>query len=230
MASVSPSFFPAFPLVHGVPARSRSLPGPASPQNRERLSIMKDTYAILIYWSDDDEAFIATVPELPGCMAHGETRALAIEQIEIAIENWADTAREIGREIPEPVLDWAAQEKEIDQRARETLKAGIENAMPEITEALAKEMAKSGSTDVWLRYSRGGGIEGASYYWQVKTAAHEKRLAPLNMERLAERFRAKDNELSDTFLAWARLLERIKKGELHLIESFGDALKAAPKK
>jgi len=50
------------------------------------------------------------------------------------------------------------------------------------------------------------------------------------MERLAERFRAKDNELSDTFLAWARLLERIKKGELHLIESFGDALKAAPKK
>jgi predicted RNase H-like HicB family nuclease len=42
---------------------------------------MKDAYAILIYWSDDDEAFITTVPELPGCMAHGETRALAIEQI-----------------------------------------------------------------------------------------------------------------------------------------------------
>jgi hypothetical protein len=80
--------------------------------------------------------------------------------------------------------------------------------MQEIAEALAKETAKSGPSDVWLHHSRGGGIEGASYYWQVKTAAHEKRLAPLNMERLVERFRAKDDEPSDTFLAWAQLLER----------------------
>ena len=74
-------------LFPRVPARSRSLPGPASPQNRERLSIMKDTYAILIYWSDDDEALIATVPELPGCMAHSETRALAIDRSAIRVRD-----------------------------------------------------------------------------------------------------------------------------------------------
>jgi predicted RNase H-like HicB family nuclease len=48
--------------------------------------VIEDTYSIILYWSDDDEAFIASVPELPGCMAHGETRGQAIEQIEIAIQ------------------------------------------------------------------------------------------------------------------------------------------------
>ena len=62
--------------------------------------MIEDTYSTILYWSDDDEAFIASVPESPGCIAHGETRDQAIEQIEIAIQNWLDTAREIGREIP----------------------------------------------------------------------------------------------------------------------------------
>ena len=66
---------------------------------------------MIIYWSDDDQAFIASVPELPGCIAHGETRTAAIEQIEIAIENWIDTADAIGRQIPSPTQDWAAKEK-----------------------------------------------------------------------------------------------------------------------
>jgi predicted RNase H-like HicB family nuclease len=61
-----------------------------------------DTYSVIIVWSDEDKAFIANVSELPGCMAHGETRAEAIKEIEFAIENWIDTARETGREIPAP--------------------------------------------------------------------------------------------------------------------------------
>jgi len=115
----------------------------------------QDTYSVMIFWSDDDTAFIATVPELPGCMAHGETRALAIEQIEIAIQNWIDTAREIGREIPSPPKDMAAYIKELDQKAKQTIKAGIENAMPSIVEVLAKEMAKTGQ-DVWFSYGKHG--------------------------------------------------------------------------
>jgi predicted RNase H-like HicB family nuclease len=123
----------------------------------------QDTYAVIIFWSDDDEAFIASVPELPGCNAHGETRGQAIAEIEIAIENWIDTARAIGREIPSPTQDWAAKEKELDEKARESLKIGFQNAMPEIIEALAKQIAKPG-TDVLLRYSRERGIE-----WLTRT-------------------------------------------------------------
>jgi predicted RNase H-like HicB family nuclease len=104
-----------------------------------------DTYSVIIFWSDDDSAFVARVPELPGCMAHGETRAIAIKQINIAIQNWLDTAREIGREIPnrpKHLIDYA---KELDQAMEQTIKTALENATPSIVEALAKEIAKSGN-------------------------------------------------------------------------------------
>jgi len=127
----------------------------------------QDTYSLILYWSDDDEAFIASVPELPGCMAHGETRAQAIEQIEIAIENWLDTAREIGREIPTPPKHMAEYKKELDQRTRQTLEAGLQNAMPAITEALAQEIAKSGKS-VWTRYSLERGIEVLTHEQQTE--------------------------------------------------------------
>ncbi|MBI4672233.1 MAG: type II toxin-antitoxin system HicB family antitoxin [Chloroflexi bacterium] len=59
-------------------------------------------YEIIIYWSEDDEAFVAEVPELPGCMAHGETQAAALKNINEAIQLWIDTAMEFGDPIPEP--------------------------------------------------------------------------------------------------------------------------------
>lgn len=59
-------------------------------------------YEIIIYWSDEDEAFIAEVPELPGCMADGKTYREVIENLEVVIEEWIDTARGLGRPIPEP--------------------------------------------------------------------------------------------------------------------------------
>lgn len=57
---------------------------------------------IILYWSDDDRAFVAEVPELPGCMAHGETQEEALEQVNTAIGLWIDTAQEFGNPIPEP--------------------------------------------------------------------------------------------------------------------------------
>ena len=59
-------------------------------------------YEIIIYWSKDDEAFIAEVPELPGCMADGKTYQEAISNVEIVINEWIETARKLGRPIPEP--------------------------------------------------------------------------------------------------------------------------------
>lgn len=59
-------------------------------------------YTIILYWSDDDEAFIAEVPELPGCMADGATYQEALANAEIIIAEWIETARELGRPIPQP--------------------------------------------------------------------------------------------------------------------------------
>jgi predicted RNase H-like HicB family nuclease len=59
-------------------------------------------YEIIIYWSDEDEAYIAEVPELPGCAADGATYKQALANAEVVIREWIDTARELGRAIPEP--------------------------------------------------------------------------------------------------------------------------------
>ncbi len=59
-------------------------------------------YERIIFWSDDDECWIVEVPELPGCMADGDTAAHALENVEIIIEEWIETAKEQGREIPQP--------------------------------------------------------------------------------------------------------------------------------
>jgi predicted RNase H-like HicB family nuclease len=59
-------------------------------------------YEIILYWSDEDGAFIAEVPELPGCAADGPTRQEAVANAETAIQEWIETARDLGRPIPEP--------------------------------------------------------------------------------------------------------------------------------
>ncbi|HLW75912.1 MAG TPA: type II toxin-antitoxin system HicB family antitoxin [Bryobacteraceae bacterium] len=58
-------------------------------------------YEIILYWSEEDHAFIAEVPELAGCAADGATRQEAIANAEIVIAEWIETARELGRPIPE---------------------------------------------------------------------------------------------------------------------------------
>jgi len=61
-----------------------------------------DKYEIIIYWSDEDLAFVAEVPELPGCAAHGNTHEEALANIKTAMQLWIDTAKEFGDPIPEP--------------------------------------------------------------------------------------------------------------------------------
>jgi predicted RNase H-like HicB family nuclease len=59
-------------------------------------------YEIILYWSDEDNAFIAEVPELAGCAADGVTRQEALAKAEVVIAEWIETARELGRSVPEP--------------------------------------------------------------------------------------------------------------------------------
>lgn len=63
---------------------------------------MKKYYEVIIYWSQEDNSFIAEVPELPGCMADGNTYQQALKNVENIIEEWIETAKELGRAIPEP--------------------------------------------------------------------------------------------------------------------------------
>ena len=59
-------------------------------------------YELNIFWSDEDQAFIAEVPELPGCAADGKTYKEAVENVEGIIQEWIETAKELGRPIPKP--------------------------------------------------------------------------------------------------------------------------------
>jgi predicted RNase H-like HicB family nuclease len=63
---------------------------------------MSIKFELIIYWSEDDRAFIVEVPELPGCMADGETYEQAVANAQQVIEDWIEIARELGRPIPEP--------------------------------------------------------------------------------------------------------------------------------
>ncbi len=59
-------------------------------------------YEIIIYWSEQDDRFIAEVPELPGCMADGKTYSETLLNVETVMREWIDYAKELGREIPQP--------------------------------------------------------------------------------------------------------------------------------
>jgi predicted RNase H-like HicB family nuclease len=63
---------------------------------------MTDRYEIIIFWSDEDQAFVADVPELPGCMAHGKSHEAALRNARAAIRLWIRTAKEFGDPLPVP--------------------------------------------------------------------------------------------------------------------------------
>lgn len=59
-------------------------------------------YEVILYWSEEDRAFVAEVPELPGCAADGQTQLEALENVGVVVQEWIETAKELGRPIPEP--------------------------------------------------------------------------------------------------------------------------------
>lgn len=77
-----------------------------SPSNEKKASSKaiqdKIQYEIVLYWSEEDRAFIAEVPELAGCAADGETYEAALANVAVVIREWLETARELKRPIPKP--------------------------------------------------------------------------------------------------------------------------------
>jgi len=63
---------------------------------------LANKYEIIIYWSDEDQAFVADVPELPGCMAHGDTYESALDNVKSAMDLWIETAKEFNDSVPAP--------------------------------------------------------------------------------------------------------------------------------
>ena len=62
-------------------------------------------YEIILYWSNEDRAFVAEVPELPGCMAHGDSQEAALRNVNDAMQLWIDTAQEFGDPVPQPKVE-----------------------------------------------------------------------------------------------------------------------------
>jgi len=70
------------------------------PRTNQKNSQSK--YEVISYWSEEDAAFIEEVPELPGCAADGKTHRQALANVEVVIREWIQTARELGRPVPQP--------------------------------------------------------------------------------------------------------------------------------
>jgi predicted RNase H-like HicB family nuclease len=79
-------------------------------------------YHLNIYWSEADNAFIAAVPELPGCMADGATYEEAIENVQVIIQEWIEVAIEFGRPIPEPVYGQISEKGMLVEDADNSIK------------------------------------------------------------------------------------------------------------
>jgi len=81
-------------------------------------------YETIIYWSDEDQAFLAEVPELPGCIAHGDSPADALANAMQAIELWIATAEEFGNSVPQPkgarLVDAQAESRKINRKTKMT--------------------------------------------------------------------------------------------------------------
>lgn len=89
--------------------------------NKERVTFMFK-YAIEIFFSEDDEGYIAVVPELEGCSAFGKTPNEALDEVMDAIQSWLDYSREMGWEIPEPSLKNILTEELVKERKRPEMK------------------------------------------------------------------------------------------------------------
>jgi predicted RNase H-like HicB family nuclease len=86
----------------GAQAKPRSGEGSVRDSESEVGLQTMIKYEVIIYWSDEDEAYIAEAPELPGCTAHGASQEAALSNAQDAIRLWVDTAKELGDPIPEP--------------------------------------------------------------------------------------------------------------------------------
>lgn len=111
---------------------------------------MSKPYPALIVWSEDDNAFLATCPQLEGCIAHGETHQEALENLEDTIDAWLESAKEEGWTVPRPLTTHGIAKKagENQKRKQQEIEKLLKNALDQITLQVASEIAKKMSKDV----------------------------------------------------------------------------------
>ena len=108
---------------------------------------MKPTdYAMTIVWSEDDQAYLARVPSLPGCVADGKTREEAVANAVSVIQDWIDTAKELGRPVPAPLSD-----QEYHQRAKEITGKSQELFQKALNDALQKALRET-EAELWTKF------------------------------------------------------------------------------
>jgi predicted RNase H-like HicB family nuclease len=130
----------------------------------------ENRYSMLVLWSEDDEAFLVNVVELPGCVAHGDSREEAVKNGLVAIENWIETAEELKRDIPVP-LDVTAFEKMtaqqaqdvrnlFDQAVQKAVNEGLQQLVPEMVKHLQNALALQQQSGLVSLYRGGSRIAG----------------------------------------------------------------------
>ena len=121
------------------------------PQTHQPALQMNHKYSFNCVWSEEDEAFVATVPELPGCKADGPTPVAAINALDVIISEWIETAKEQNREVPPPcsMKDFEiAVEKFWEERSKE-----VKEEVEQIVQRLMQGMRESAASTTAL--SRG---------------------------------------------------------------------------
>lgn len=114
---------------------------------------MSQKYSLHLVWSDEDKAFVVSVPELPGCKADGETPAQALEAAEIVIADWLETARLEGRRVPKPLTvgdyEKMAQQfhSSIEARVRREVEAAVQEAVRRVLEQINLNPVLAGISD-----------------------------------------------------------------------------------
>jgi predicted RNase H-like HicB family nuclease len=111
---------------------------------------MKHKYSVYISWSKDDEAFIAQVIELPGCVADGASQEEALNNVDATIDEWIETAKELGREIPEPIDHRSFEEgaeafnRQLEQHVRREVETAVQRVLQDLARSQQGPLLMSG--------------------------------------------------------------------------------------
>jgi predicted RNase H-like HicB family nuclease len=112
---------------------------------------MKHQYSIHMAWSKEDNAYIACVPELPGCQADGATQAEALQALEVIVSEWIETAREQGREIPKPMSreDHEAAAAKFQEKLQEYIKSEAKKFVQHLLKEMPVFVGGADPADYW---------------------------------------------------------------------------------
>ena len=108
-----------------------------------RILEMKDKYSMVVHWSEADSRYLAFVPELPGCIADGETLEEATQELVLALKDWLETAKELGMDIPPAVSREVAVKQKIalSRKQQQEIQQQIEKSVQEFAERFQEGLA-----------------------------------------------------------------------------------------